>query len=89
MHLSVDIPDKIPNGKFVAPYEAQKIESHDVRSLIQRQLEAELLDEENKWHCSQCDDKVKALKFCQFSSLPPILVVQLKRFRYDPVLVSD
>lgn len=40
----------------------------------------EVLDGDNKYHCSKCKTKVKALKQFTIDQAPPILTVQLKRF---------
>lgn len=40
----------------------------------------EVLDGDNKYHCSKCKTKVRALKQFTIDKAPPILTVQLKRF---------
>ncbi|KAI5083066.1 hypothetical protein GOP47_0002809 [Adiantum capillus-veneris] len=40
----------------------------------------EVLDGDNKYHCSKCNTKVRALKQFTIDQAPPILTVQLKRF---------
>jgi len=74
MNLSLDVP-----------YKADEPNSYDIQSFIQMQLAVETLDGDNCWHCSSCNDKVMASKFITFKLLPPVLVIHLKRFRYDSV----
>ncbi|MCO5557031.1 hypothetical protein L7F22_010586 [Adiantum nelumboides] len=40
----------------------------------------EVLDGDNKYHCSKCKTKVRALKQFTIDQAPPVLTVQLKRF---------
>lgn len=42
----------------------------------------EKLDEENKWYCSKCKDHFRATKRLEFWTLPDVLIVHLKRFKY-------
>ena len=43
----------------------------------------ELLETENAYYCERCDKKVDTVKRLCIKKLPPILVIQLKRFDYD------
>ena len=43
----------------------------------------ELLETENAYYCERCDKKVDTVKRLCVKRLPPILVIQLKRFDYD------
>eukprot|EP01083_Nonionella_stella_P105256 302676_1 len=43
----------------------------------------EELNNENAYFCSNCDDKVRAKKYCRLTQLPSIMVCNLNRFRYD------
>ena len=45
--------------------------------------ETEIMEGENKYHCSGCDTKVKAGRGTKFRDLPPILTFALNRFTYD------
>lgn len=42
--------------------------------------ENEVLDDENKWYCEECKDKVNGLMKSKIWKLPDILIVDLKRF---------
>lgn len=44
--------------------------------------EEEQLSSSDSWYCNRCRDHVEAFKHLQFYTLPPVLVVQLKRFSY-------
>eukprot|EP00002_Diphylleia_rotans_P025264 TRINITY_DN4994_c0_g1_i3.p1 TRINITY_DN4994_c0_g1~~TRINITY_DN4994_c0_g1_i3.p1 ORF type:complete len:1060 (-),score=216.65 TRINITY_DN4994_c0_g1_i3:722-3901(-) len=50
---------------------------------IEKYLDAEILDGDNKYHCDRCNAKVRALKGIRLQSLPTILVVSMMRFEYD------
>lgn len=41
----------------------------------------ELLDEDNKWYCSKCKEHVQATKQLEIFKVPPILIINLKRFK--------
>jgi len=45
--------------------------------------EPETLEETESWYCSKCKDHVCARKTLQIYSLPPIVVLHLKRFSYS------
>lgn len=47
-------------------------------------VEDELLDGANLYECGGCKNRVEALKGCRFRELPPVLIVSLSRFEYDP-----
>ena len=42
-----------------------------------------MLEGDNKYACSICNEKTEATKGCRFNSLPPILTLHLKRFDLD------
>ncbi|KAL0215297.1 hypothetical protein P9112_007481 [Eukaryota sp. TZLM1-RC] len=44
---------------------------------------AETLDEQNEWYCPQCKEHKKADKKMDIYHAPDLLVVTLKRFKYD------
>lgn len=46
-------------------------------------VKGELLDGSNAYYCELCDKKVDTTKRLCVKKLPPILVIQLKRFDYD------
>ena len=41
----------------------------------------EMLDDDNKWYCNKCQDHVRATKQMEIFKAPPILIVNLKRFK--------
>eukprot|EP01026_Neomeris_dumetosa_P065058 TRINITY_DN6230_c1_g1_i1.p1 TRINITY_DN6230_c1_g1~~TRINITY_DN6230_c1_g1_i1.p1 ORF type:complete len:378 (+),score=48.66 TRINITY_DN6230_c1_g1_i1:166-1299(+) len=49
---------------------------------IQAYLQPERLSESDVWFCPKCKNHVRALKKLDIWSLPEVLVVHLKRFRY-------
>ncbi|CAJ0607870.1 unnamed protein product [Cylicocyclus nassatus] len=44
--------------------------------------ETERLKPEESWYCNKCRDHVEATKNLELFRLPPVLIVQLKRFVY-------
>jgi len=46
-------------------------------------VKGDLLDGSNAYRCERCDKKVDTVKRLCVKKLPPILVIQLKRFDYD------
>jgi ubiquitin C-terminal hydrolase len=55
----------------------------DLRESLQLFVEGELLTGDNKYNCEVCQKPVETLKRCCIEKLPPVLVVQLKRFEFD------
>lgn len=49
---------------------------------LNRMCHWERLDDDAQWRCSSCDKKVRALKRLRPVVLPPLLVVNLVRFKY-------
>lgn len=43
----------------------------------------EVLDGDNAYFCERCQMKQRTLKRLTFSSLPPVICLQLKRFSFD------
>lgn len=50
--------------------------------------ETERLKPEESWYCNKCKDHVEATKQLVLFRLPPILIIQLKRFVYTTSLLS-
>jgi ubiquitin carboxyl-terminal hydrolase 8 len=75
--LSVDVPDD------------REAESDLTRvplsTLLKNLISPETLDDDNRWECTGCKEKVCASKAQHIDSLPPVLAIHLKRFRFDPV----
>jgi ubiquitin carboxyl-terminal hydrolase 34 len=46
-------------------------------------IQADILDGDNKYECSQCKTKVNAKKRCCINKLPNNLIIHLKRFDFD------
>lgn len=41
----------------------------------------EILDQDNKWYCNKCKEHVQATKQLEIYKAPPILIINLKRFK--------
>ena len=52
-----------------------------IGELIEDRAGAEVLDGENKYDCSDCQDYTKAIKTLDLHEAPPILVILIKRFK--------
>ena len=50
---------------------------------LDQYVRPDLLDGQNAYFCEQCQAKVTAIKRLCVRNLPPVLVIQLKRFDYD------
>ena len=66
LHLSLEIPTSKSNSTI---YEC-----------LNEYCKQEILDENNRWLCERCNNKVKGIKKLQLWTAPPFLVVQFKRF---------
>lgn len=51
-----------------------------IQQCIEYFLQEEKLDEEDAWYCPKCKDHKQATKKFDIYKLPPVLIVQLKRF---------
>jgi len=61
--------------------------SHGTKSLndcLELYCRSEVLEGENTWYCSKCKAHVNSIKKIDLWMLPPILIVQLKRFKFHP-----
>jgi len=56
---------------------------HKIEKSLELFIQDDILDGDNKYHCSQCNAKVSAKKRCLLKTLPRHLIVHLKRFEYD------
>ena len=45
--------------------------------------EEEQLDEDNMWYCSSCKEHRRAYKKLDIWTLPPILIIHMKRFKFS------
>ena len=62
------------------------IQNHDVNDLVgalKKFTMTEMLDEDNKVHCSRCNCKQVVSKGLRLATAPSILVCHLKRFAFD------
>jgi ubiquitin carboxyl-terminal hydrolase 4/11/15 len=42
---------------------------------------SEILDEQNMWYCNKCKEHVQAIKKFEIYKAPPIIIINLKRFK--------
>lgn len=56
---------------------------HDLQDSLDQFIKGELLEGDNAYFCEKCSQKRTALIRTCVKSLPPVLVIQLKRFGYD------
>ena len=77
MNISLELPvhdDKVNTNEP---------EMEDLSSLLHNHMRAETLDDDNKWECGGCQQRVRAKKYNLYKTLPPSLFIHLKRFRYN------
>lgn len=74
------ISKKIDKNRFLIlelPTDNNKISLYDILNLYHSE---EILDDLNKYYCSNCNNKINAIKKISFLMLPKILIIQIKRF---------
>ena len=59
-----------------------------LKDCLERFMEGEQLDERNAWYCPRCRQHVCALKMIALWTTPDILILHLKRFTFEPNLLS-
>lgn len=84
LNLSVDVPDMLENKSL----DANKDVAISLEKLLEMSMRPEILDVDNMWECGGCAKKVQAVISKEYKSLPDRAVIQLKRFRFDPVKFS-
>jgi ubiquitin C-terminal hydrolase len=67
LHLSLPIPTSDKSDLVI-------------EDCIREYCKEEILDEQNMWLCGGCGQRVKGIKKLQLWIVPPVLVIQLKRF---------
>lgn len=69
-HLALPIPNK---------------QNINLLDCINEYCKEEVLDDNNKWCCDSCGNECNAVKKYQLWKIPPVLVLQLKRFSQFPL----
>lgn len=59
------------------------INNSSLEEALENYVRPEVLDDDNKYECSGCNKKVRAVKGHIFDKLPEILVIQLNRFTFN------
>ncbi|XP_071800380.1 ubiquitin carboxyl-terminal hydrolase 24-like isoform X2 [Asterias amurensis] len=59
------------------------VKSHSLESSLDQFVRGEMLDGDNAYFCEKCNEKRNTIKRTCIKTLPPVLVIQLKRFDYD------
>lgn len=54
-----------------------------IESCLEHFTRQEQLDDHNAWHCTNCKQRVRAIKQVQLWSVPDILIIHLKRFTFQ------
>jgi ubiquitin carboxyl-terminal hydrolase 8 len=70
-----------PYVSLQVPIPVHNAGSHSLRECFEMFTEAEILDENNQWFCPNCRKFVCAEKKADIWSVPPVLIIQLKRFK--------
>lgn len=55
---------------------------------LQMFIEPEVLGPDDKWYCPHCKEHIQAEKKMSIWRLPPILIIHLKRFKYNQYVSS-
>ena len=72
------------NGGQISILEALKgTKDTNVQYCLDQYTCAEMLNEDNQYHCSSCNAKRDAQRVLKFTELPPILNIQLSRYVFD------
>eukprot|EP00927_Polykrikos_kofoidii_P038560 TRINITY_DN32970_c0_g1_i1.p1 TRINITY_DN32970_c0_g1~~TRINITY_DN32970_c0_g1_i1.p1 ORF type:complete len:847 (+),score=189.47 TRINITY_DN32970_c0_g1_i1:117-2657(+) len=69
---------EVPTGCSLAP----KVQEQDVEKLLKMFVRGEQLGADDAWYCDRCKERMQAWMKLEFHYAPPVLVLQLKRFRY-------
>lgn len=70
------------------PIKEGSFQEVDLEDCFKSFMDPEVLDDSNKWYCSQCDEPVCATKTIGIEKCGPILILHLKRFCYDGMKVN-
>jgi ubiquitin C-terminal hydrolase len=73
--------DKYIIKKHIMNYQ-KKNQEYNLYDCLEEYFKTELLEDENKWYCLNCQHKVKAYKKLNIWIPPDILIIQIKRFEY-------
>ncbi|RYG64930.1 hypothetical protein EON64_12990 [archaeon] len=83
--LALALPEDDPEAAAEPEEGAAAYPRLSFQTLLSNLVKPETLEEENKYCCACCGDKVVAERKTRIVSLPKLLAVQLKRFRFDTV----
>ena len=81
MYLSIPLVEN-PSSSAWMPYSSSSSEAPSLNDCLDLFCREELLTNENQWYCSKCKEHVDATKKIDLWTLPPILIVHLKRFKH-------
>ncbi|KAG1652915.1 Ubiquitin carboxyl-terminal hydrolase 24 [Nymphon striatum] len=59
------------------------VKTNNLQDSLDQFVKGELLEGDNAYFCEKCSEKRRTIKRTWIKTLPPVLVVQLKRFGYD------
>ncbi|XP_041474973.1 ubiquitin carboxyl-terminal hydrolase 24-like isoform X2 [Lytechinus variegatus] len=59
------------------------VKSNNLNDSLEQFVRGEMLEGENAYLCEECNEKRNTIKRTCIKTLPPVLVIQLKRFGYD------
>lgn len=54
-----------------------------LQQCLQLFIEPEVLGPDDKWYCPHCKEHIQAEKRMSVWRLPPVLIIHLKRFKYN------
>lgn len=59
------------------------VKNHKLEDSLEQFVNGEILEGDNAYFCEKCNERRTTVKRMCIKSLPPVLVIQLKRFGYD------
>jgi ubiquitin C-terminal hydrolase len=75
--------DPIQFFPLVVPYSSEPVHVHH---LLKDYTSETVLDDDEKWYCEKCNQRVKAISKISIWRLPPYLILSLGRYQYAPAL---
>lgn len=82
MYLSIPIHEDEEDDQNIPQRRRKKKKNPSLDECLELFCKEELLTGENQWYCSKCKEHVDAIKKFDLWTLPPILIVHLKRFKH-------
>ena len=83
INLPIEQPPPVKRSLLSTFWQPKKKADTDVQYCFERYSQEELMEGDNKYFCSVCNEKQDATRRTVFEKLPPCLNIQLCRYVYD------